>query len=162
MTKFSSFLVYTFGIALIGFLVFTIVRSNFFPPPPPPVEERTLITKSELAPLEVGTRDQFSSQLDQLYAAGGLDAVRDYVAKEWVPGRLVHGSIFTVLDVTTARIIDREVRRCDQQGSAMPNKPPVLARSAPELHIGREARLETWTRLKEMQSFYLTVWYVPE
>ena len=66
MTKFSSFLVYTFGVALIGFLVFTIVRTNFFPPPPPPVEERTIITKSGLAPLEVGTREQFSGQLDQL------------------------------------------------------------------------------------------------
>jgi hypothetical protein len=112
--------------------------------------------------LEVGSRDQFLGQLDQLYASGGLDAVHDYVQKEWVPGRVVRGTIFAALDVTSARIIDREVRRCDNQGSAMPNKAPVLARSSPELHIGREVRLETWTRLKEMQSFYLTVWFVPE
>jgi hypothetical protein len=164
MSKFSSFLVFAFGLVLILAMAFTIVRSKFFPPAPPPPEERTLVAKSDLPPLDAGTRDQFLAQLDQLYTSGGLDAVRDYVAKEWMPGRVVRGNIFSTADVTSARIIDREVRRCDRQGGALLDKAPILPRSTPDLHIGREAHLETWTRIKDLQSFsfYLTVWYVGE
>ncbi len=162
MSKFSSFVVFAFGLALIAITLVTIVRTRFFPEPPPPPEERTVVPNSALAPLDVGTRDQFLTQLDQLYTAGGLDAVHDYVEKEWVPGRLVRGGIFSTADIVGARIIDREVRRCDHQGAALIDKAPVLPRVTPDLRVGRNGHLETWTRLQEVQPFYLTVWFVGE
>ena len=162
MSKFSSFLVFAFGLVLIVITAITIVRREFFPEPPPPPEERIEIPQTDLAPLDLGTRDQFMAQLDQLFTSGGLDAVHDYVEKEWVPGRLLRGSVFSTADVANARIIDRELRRCDRQGAALMDKAPVLPRVSPDLHVGRKGHLETWTRIKELQSFYLTVWFVSE
>jgi hypothetical protein len=162
MSKFSSFIVFALGFAIIAVTLVTIIQKEFFPEPPPPPEERIVIPKTDLPPLDLGTREQFLANLDQIFAAGGLSAVHDYVEKEWVPGRLLKGSVFSTSDTAAARIIDREVRRCDRQGAALLDKAPVLSRVTPDLHVGRQGRLETWTRLESLQSFMLTVWYVGE
>lgn len=162
MSKFSSFIVFALGFAIIVVTLVTIVRKEFFPEPPPPPEERIVIPKTDLAPLDLGTREQFLAHLDQLFNVGGLGAIHDYVEKEWVPGRLLKGSVFSTADVSEARIIDREVRRCDRQGSALLDKAPLLSRVTPDLHVGRQGHLETWTKLESQQSFVLTVWYVSE
>ncbi len=162
MSKFSSFVVFALGIGIIVVTLVTIVQKQFFPEPPPPPEEVIVIPKTDLPPLDLGTRDQFLAHIDQIFNAGGLGAIHDYVEKEWVPGRLLKGSVFSTADVSAGHIIDREVRRCDRQGSAMVDKAPVLSRVMPDLHVGRQGRLETWTKIESLQSFMLTVWYVGE
>lgn len=121
-----------------------------------------VIPKCDLAPLPLGTREQFLAQLDKFYAAGGLDAVRDYVEKEWVPGRLLKGTVFAG-EVSAGHIIDREVRRCDRQGALLLDKAPVLPRVTPDNRMGQQqVSLETWTRLDNQQPYELMLWYVAD
>jgi hypothetical protein len=160
MSKFSSFIVFAFGLVLIVGTMVAIVRTRFFPEPPPPPEERLVLPNSDLEPLDVGTRDEFLAQLDKIFLAGGLDEIHDYVEKEWVPGRLVRASIFATQDLARARIVDREVRRCDRQGIDIMDKAPVLARATPDLHVGKSVHLETWMRAEGTESFHLIVWFV--
>lgn len=159
MTKLSSFLVFAFGI----FVIVAVAVMSF---------KRTTsqsgelsgtavdLPQSKLPPLELGSREQFTRQIDNLFATGGMAAVRDYVEAELAPGRVViYGRPGGVDVPRTYRLIDREMRRCDPAGATLLDKPPILARAAAMLRIDDNGRIETWRRLQSRQPYSITVWW---
>jgi hypothetical protein len=113
-----------------------------------------------MPPLELGSREQFMRDIDKIFATGGLAAVRDFLEAELVPGRVViYGRTGTGETPRTYRLIDREMRRCDQGGATLLDKPPVLARVSAMLRIDDNGRIENWQRLESRQPFSITVWW---
>lgn len=159
MTKFSSFLVFAFGIFVIVAIGVLSFKHKSSSSGRTPSDTNTELPQSDMSPLELGSRDQFMRELDKLFASGGLAAVRDFVEAELVPGRLVNYGKSGGAEARTYRLIDRELRRCDQGGATLLNKPPVLARASAMLRIDGNGRIESWQRLDARQPYSITVWW---
>ncbi len=159
MTKLSSFLVFAFGI----FVIVAVAVMSFKRTPSQSGQssgEATELPQSNLPQLELGSREQFMKRIDNLFATGGLAAVRDYVEAELVPGRvIIYGRSGGVDAPRTYRLIDREMRRCDQSGGTLLDKPPILARAVALLRIDDNGRIESWQRLESRQPYSITVWW---
>ena len=116
-----------------------------------------------MAPLELGTREQFQRQLDKLYANGGVKEVQKFVETEMKPGRLVHLGRPGGGDTSrTFRLIDREMRRCESGGATQLDKPPILPRASTMLRMGDGGAIETWQRLEARTPYSITVWWSAE
>ena len=161
MSKFSSFLVFVFGLFLMIAVAVIFTQKSFFPPPPAPPEERLVLPVCNLPSLEIGTREQFGTRLSKVALADGLDGVKAYVEKEIVPGRSLLTSDSAADAMEERRIVDREVRQCDGDGVAPLDKPPVVARASPNLHAPGNLRIQSWTRSEGHRPFTLTIWWVP-
>lgn len=99
-------------------------------------------------------------ELDKIYATGGLASVLEFVEAELVPGRVViYGKAGSADASQTNRLIDREMRRCDQGGATLLDQPPVLARASAKLRIDGKGRIESWQRLEARQPYTITVWW---
>ncbi|CAN5892029.1 hypothetical protein BH11VER1_BH11VER1_01000 [soil metagenome] len=158
MTKFSSFLVFLFGILLLLAVGFTIVQ-RFLPKPPNSAAELIALPKSDLPDLLIPPTEDFYLQLDKLTEAQTLDALHDYVEREMVPGRtLILSASHKSESPRRLTIIDREVRRTNAQGVALLDKAPIVPRSSPNLRVGDEVILQTWTRRHISLPYYISVW----
>lgn len=160
MTKFSSFLVFAFGIFLIGAIVVVSFKQSSSSSGQSSGDLKMELPQSNMQPLELGSRDHFMREIDKMFATSGLASVRDYVEAELVPGRVVIYGRSSGVDVPrTYRLIDREIRRCDQGGATLLDQPPVLARFSAMLRIDDSARIESWQRLDARTSYIITVWW---
>jgi len=159
MSKFISFLVFLFGIALLVVTLFTIGQRFF----EPAQEETPKVTRpaSDLPTLQLGTLEEFNAKLDGLYNEQRLDAVSDYIAKEFVPGRTIILSANSVDEPNKEwLILDREVRQSLRDGGVLMEKAPVLARANATLQVDDDVQLKTWSRLGGIQPFTVTIWGV--
>ena len=162
ITKFTSFVVFLFGILLLLVIAATFVADWLkVPVGSSGLKVRTIPPPCTLAELNVGTGEQFMQMLDSLYERGGLDAVRDYVEKELVPGRLI---VITSMPATDPPVemmlIDREVRRCDLEGSVVLSVAPVLSRATAVPVMADDVKLTSWLRLQVKEPFVITTWWV--
>lgn len=158
MTKFSSFLVFLFGILLLLAVGFTIVQ-RFLPAPPKSAAELIALPKTDLPDLTIPPNEEYYLYLDKLTDAQTLDALRDYVEREFVPGRtLVLAPSHKSESARRLKIIDREVRRTNAQGVTLIDKAPVVPRSSPDLRVGDEVILQTWSRPHMSLPYYISVW----
>jgi hypothetical protein len=164
MSKFSSFIVFAFSIVILVVIAVTMVRraveTNV------EKQERLGIVKTELVPcdlpaLEIGTQEQFHQQLDRLFDAGGITAVRDFVTKEFVPGRGVSSPSNVPGEPPIVHLlVDREIRRCNDEGVIIMDMPPVLPRLATNMKLGNDALIHRWSRTSSHSPYHLTVWWV--
>ncbi len=160
MTKLSSFLVFAFGIFLIGAIMVMSFKQTSSPSGQSSGNSNTELPQSKMPPLELGSREQFMRDIDKIFATGGLAAVRDFLEAELAPGRLViYGRTGGVDTPRTYRLIDREMRRCDQGGATLLDNPPILARASAMLRVDESGRIETWQRLESRQPYSITVWW---
>lgn len=158
MTKFSSFIVFLFGILLLLAVGFTLVQ-RILPKPPKTAAEMMVMPKSNLPDLTIPPAEDFYTHLDKLTESQTLDALQDYVERELVPGRtLVLAASSKSESSRRLTIIDREVRRTNAQGVALLDKAPVVPRSSPNLRVGDEVILQTWTRAHISTPYSITVW----
>ena len=119
-------------------------------------------------PIIVGARTQKRreedvkvSSLDERFEKGGLAAVRDFVEKEFVPGRsIVMPSNVPGEPLPSFSLIDREIRRCNTDGAVVLDAPPVLARGMATMKLGNDSLIETWSRTSINDPYQLTVWWV--
>jgi hypothetical protein len=164
MTKFSSFVVFAFGIVILVVIVFTMV-SRIAETRQEKAQRlgavRTEVVPCDLPPLSLGTQDQFNQHLDKLFGTGGMSAIRDYVNKEFVPGRTFTIPATSVGDRPfTYILVDREIRRCSSEGVIMMDVPPPLPRLVANMKLGNDAQIEHWSREASHDPFRLTVWWV--
>lgn len=158
MTKFSSFLVFLFGILLLLAVGFTIVQ-RFLPKPPKTAAEMFDLPKSDLPDLPIPPNEEFYFQLDKLAESQNLDAVRAYVERELVPGRtIILAPAHQSESSRKLLIIDREVRRTNAQGVTLLDKAPIVPRSSTNLKVGPEVIMQTWTRPHATLPYYISVW----
>lgn len=158
MTKFSSFLVFLFGILLLLAVSFTIVQ-RFLPKPPKTAAELFELPNSDLPDLPIPPNEEFYFQLDKLAESQNLDAVRDYVTREFVPGRtIILAATHKGESSRRLMIIDREVRRTNTQGVTLLDKAPIVPRSSSNLRVGPEVIMQTWTRPHVTLPYYISVW----
>ena len=161
MSRFLSFLVFAFGGLLL--LVVSLLFLRFYMSPSEDrAPERTIPPKCYLPPINLGTSSQFDQQLDQMYESGGLDAIANHVKAEFVPGRhlLIPSNISTERTLEMI-IIDREMRRCDTEGSAMKDLAPVTPRAKADANMEADVRLTTFQHVRIKEPYYITVWWVP-
>lgn len=157
MSKFISFLVFLFGITLLVVTLFTMGQR--FLAPEPEAAPKVTRPMSNLPALQLGTLEQFHAKLDGLYNEQRLDGVRDYIAKEFVPGRTIILSANSVDESDKAwLILDREVRQSLRDGGVLMEKAPVLTRANATLQVDDDVQLKTWPRLGGLQPFTVTVW----
>jgi hypothetical protein len=158
MTKFSTFLVFLFGILLLLAVGFTIVQ-RFLPKPPKSAAEMLALPKSDLPDLTIPPNEEFHLYLDKLTESQTLDELRDYVEREFVPGRtLILAASHNSEQPRTLIIIDREVRRTNAQGVTLLDKAPLVPRSSPDLRVGDEVLLQTWSRPHISMPYSISVW----
>ena len=164
MNKFSSFIVFAFGIVILAVIAMTMIRR--VGETTQQKAERLRLVKTELVKcdmptLEIGTQEQFHQKLDSLFDAGGVAAVRDYVSKEFVPGRAISFPSNVPGDPPFLHIlVDREIRRCNEDGVIIMDMPPVLSRSASNMKLGNDALIQRWSRTASHDPYNLTVWWV--
>lgn len=161
MTKFSSFLVFALGAALIIIVGFNAVR-HFMPvqrKPGPEVE----VPVSALPPLPIQSKEAFEMKLDKIFLdEGGLDGLRRFVEQELPPGRrLVIAPSHRSEPEHRLAIVDRELRRCDRNGVVLLEEPPVAARTSAKPEVGKDGVLQSWVRPRLEMPVHLTVWCVP-
>ena len=113
-----------------------------------------------LPSLEIGTREQFGVRLSKLSATGGLEALKEFVEKELVPGRALMTSDSASDPMTERRVLDREVRRADSEGVTPMDKPPLVLRASSVLRAGGKVQIQKWERLDGAQPFVVTIWWV--
>src|SRR6218665_2207125 len=118
MTKFSSFIVFLFGLALIAGMIFMIAQR--FIPKEEVVVEQLVLPKNDMPALELPSHEAYLEQLVQMYRDGHLEAIREHVVNDFMLGRtLVIKSNHPSEQDRIFVMLDRDVRRCDQQGVAM-------------------------------------------
>ncbi len=158
MTKFSSFLVFLFGILLLLAVGFTIVQ-RFLPKPPKSAAEMLALPKSDLPDLSIPTTEDFYLHLDKLTDAQTLDALRDYVEREFVPGRtLILAASHKSEPPRRLTIIDREVRRTNAQGVTLLDKAPIVPRASTNLKVSEEVIMQNWSRPHGTLPYFINVW----
>lgn len=158
MTKFSSFLVFLFGILLLLAVGFTIMQ-RFLSKPPKTAAEMFDMPKSDLPDLPIPPNEEFYLNLDKLAESPNLDAVRDYVERELVPGRtIILAPSHKSESSRKLMIIDREVRRTNTQGVTLLDKAPIVPRSSTNLRVGPEVIMQTWPRPHASLPYYISVW----
>lgn len=164
MNKFTSFIVFAFSIVIMVVIVFTMIRRAS--ETKEEQAERLGIVKTELVrcdlpTLDLGNQEQFNASLDERFEKGGLAAVRDFVEKEFVPGRsIVMPSNVPGEPLPSFSLIDREIRRCNTDGAVVLDAPPVLARGMATMKLGNDSLIETWSRTSINDPYQLTVWWV--
>lgn len=154
MSKFSTFLVFVFGIFVMVAVTVMLAQKVFSPPQQAKREERIVLPQNDMPRLDIGGSDAMAKRLDKLFAEGGIDAVKQYVEAEFATGRKI------LLGPGTApvRIVDREIRRCDASGVALMDRPPVLPRKSATLRLDDTCTMETWTRAEPAQPYLINVW----
>jgi hypothetical protein len=160
MSKFATFLVFVFGVFVMIAIAITFTQRNFFAPPPAPPEEKIVLPQCNRPSLEVGTREQFGQRLSRLAAKGGLDAVKEFVENEILPGRALLAADSASEPLTERRVLDREMRRCDSEGVAPLDKPPVVPRASNSLRVSDKVQIQTLQRLEGQQPFVVTIWWM--
>ena len=161
MSRFLSFLVFAFG-GLLLLVVGLLFVQFYFNPSGDRNSERTVPPKSDLPAINLGTSAVFDQQLDQIYESGGLEAIANHVKTEFVPGRhlLIPSNISTERTLEMI-IIDREMRRCDADGSAMKDLAPVVPRANVDAKMEADVKLSTFNHVRIKEPYYITVWWVP-
>lgn len=158
MTKFSTFIVFLFGILLLLAVGFTLMQ-RFLPKPPKTAAEMVELPKSDLPDLTIPTNEEFYLYLDKLAETDNLEAIRGYVEKELVPGRtLILASSHKSESSRRLTLIDREVRRTNSQGVTLMDKAPIVPRSSSNLRVGPEVIMHTWVRPHGSMPYYINVW----
>lgn len=160
MSKFATFLVFVFGVFVMIAIVITFTQRNFFAPPPAPPEEKIVLPQCNRPSLEVGTREQFGLRLSRLATKGGLDAVKEFVEKEILPGRALLAADSASEALTERRVLDREMRSCDSEGVAPLDKPPLVPRASNALRVSQKVQIQTLQRLEGPQPFVVTIWWM--
>jgi hypothetical protein len=160
MSKFATFLVFVFGVFVMIAIAVIFTQRTFFPAPPAPPEEQIVIPECTRPSLEIGTREQFGARLSKLAAQGGLEAVKEFVEKEIVPGRALLAAGSASEPETERLVLDRELRSCDSEGVTPLNKPPLVPRASAALRDSAKIQIQTWPRLEGPQPFMLTIWWV--
>ncbi len=161
MSRFLSFLVFAFG-GLLLLVVGLLFLQFFISPSGDRGGEHTVPPKSDLPAINLGTVAQFDQELDQMYDSGGLQAIASHVKAEFQPGR----HLLIPSNITTERtqemiIIDREMRRCDTDGSAMTDLPPIVPRAKTDAKMEADVRLSTFLHVHVKEPYYITIWWVP-
>jgi hypothetical protein len=160
MSKFSSFLVFSFGILLLVVSIFKLGQ-GLLTQDRNVSEPEMVLPVSDLPPLHLGQTEAFHEQMDKLFANSGLDGVKAYVAQEFVPGRhIIISSSFVSEPDREYVLLDREMRRCNPDGGALMDKSPVVPRAAASLQINSKVAIHTWTRKEAPLPFYITAWCV--
>lgn len=158
MTKFSTFIVFLFGSLLLLAVGFTLVQ-RFLPKPPKSAAEMIALPKSDLPDLTIPPTEDFYLHLDKLTEAETLDAVRDYVEREFVPGRtLILAASHKSESPRRLTIIDREVRRTNAQGVTLLDKAPIVPRASTNLKVGPDVIMQTWSRPHVSLPYFINVW----
>ncbi len=158
MTKLSSFLAFLFGALLLLAVGFSIVQ-RFLPKPRKTAAEMMELPTSNLSALRIPPNDEFYFNLDKLTESENLDAIRDYVKREFVPGRtLILTSAYKSEPTRVLKIIDREVRRTNKLGVTLLDKAPIVPRSSSNLRVGPEVIVQTWTRPHASLPYFIIVW----
>src|SRR5476651_2169621 len=101
-----------FGILLLLVIAASFVMRWTAPPVANGPKAHTVPPHCDLPALNVGTVEQFAQKLDGVFESGGIEGVREYVEKEFVPGRTI--VITPALSGDTPSemaLIDRELRR---------------------------------------------------
>ena len=162
MTRFLSFFVFAFGVILLALIGVMMAQRWINPKGAAGMEERTVAPHTEMPPLNLGTKDQFDQHLDQYYEAGGIASVGNHVKEDLVPGRLwIMPSTQSSDPPVEMVIIDREMRQCDADGTAMTNVAPLVPRATADAKMGDDVHLSTFARLHGREpSFYITTWWV--
>lgn len=160
MSRFLSFLVFAFGGLLL--LVVGLLFLQFFLSPSNDKGEHTVPPKSDLPAINLGTTAQFDQELDQMYESGGLQAIAGHVKAEFQPGR----HLLIPSNISTERtqemiIIDREMRRCNVEGSAMKDLAPIVPRAKTDAKMEADVRLSTFLHVHIKEPYYITIWWVP-
>ena len=166
MTKFSNFLVFAFGGLLLivaGVFLVSNLLERWAPRPVSSGEATLELPECDLEPLRIEPGAQFHEHLDSIYAAtGGLGGVAGHAIKEFVPGRrLILIPLRKSDPPRSFLIVDRELRRCDRNGTALLEEAPVVQRLSSNLRMGSDSVLLTWTRPMLREPFTLTAWCVP-
>jgi hypothetical protein len=157
MSKFTSFLVFSFGLFLIGVVMMVVARKHFFADTKP-AEPKMTLPACDLPPLETASREEFEKNLDLMFESGGIEAIKRYAEKEFVLGRVVHVDWPQPDGVGETRVVDREIRPCDLNGTAELQKPPILPRLVVAQTMGDGVFLATWTRVDVKKQFVLNLW----
>lgn len=161
ITKFTSAVVFTFGILLLLVIAASFVMQWTAAPVENGPKARTIPPKCDMPALNVGTVEQFAQRLDSIFNTGGIDAVREYVEKEFVPGRtIIITSALAGNTPSEMALIDRELRRCDTEGAALLGVAPVLQRATATASMNDDVQLSHQSRLQLREPFYLTTWWV--
>jgi hypothetical protein len=160
MSKFATFLVFVFGIFVMIAIAVIFTQKRFFPAPAAPPEEKIILPECTLPSLELGVREQFGIRLSKLASTGGLEAVKQFVEKEIVPGRALMAADSSADPLVERRVLDREVRQCDSEGVAPLDKPPLVPRASNVLRAGDKVKIQSWQRLEGPQPFVVTIWWV--
>ncbi len=160
MTKFSNFIVFLFGILLLAAISFTLVQ-RYFPEVDTSPKTSIVIPECDLPALRIPPGDEFRDLLNKIYNDGGVEAVRVYVEKEFVPGRTLILVPSHAAEPERERVlVDREVRRCDRHGTALLEKAPVVPRSSATLTVDDSVSLYNWQHTEIMEPFNLVAWCV--
>lgn len=159
MSKFTSFVVFSFGLFLIGAVSVLVVQKHFFPPPLKPVEEQMRLPPTDLPPLEMEVSEEFEKSLDQMFESGGIEAVKQFVQKQFVPGRVVRVDLPQAGPTGEVQLVDREIRPCDLNGAVMLEKPPLLPRLMVAQNMGEGVFLATWSRVDTRKQFVFNAWF---
>ena len=160
MSKFATFLVFVFGIFVMIAIAVIFTQKNFFPAPAAPPEDQIVLPECTLPALELGIREQFGVRLSKLAVTGGLEAVKQFVEKEIVPGRALMAADSASAPLMERRVLDREMRHCDTEGVTPLDKPPLVPRASSVLRAGDKVKIQSWQRLEGSQPFVVTIWWV--
>ena len=160
MSRFTSFIVFTFGLFLIGAVSWLVIQKYAFPPPAKPAEEQIKLPECSLATLETGTREDFERTLDELFESGGMDSVKAFVEKEFVPGRMVHVDWPQAGGSGMPLLVDREIRKCNLDGVVLIEPPPILPRLMMAQIMGEEVFVATWQRVDPKRQFVVKAWFL--
>lgn len=163
MTKFSSFLVFFIGIVLLV-IVGVMMVQRFLPAAKKGADAEVVVPESSLPPLIIESKEQFHARLDNIFRdVAGLSGISGFVEREFVPGRvLILAATHKSEGAREFVILDREVRRCDDDGVVLLGQPPVVPRTSKSLHMGGNGVILTWSRLQLDRPFILTTWCVPK
>lgn len=161
MTKFSRLLVYLFGIGLIVGMIISIIM-RYIPEKEVAVIEPLVLPQSNMEPLEVPSQDAYLQQLVQMYRDEGMEAVRNHIEEGYIPGRtLVIKSNHASEPDRAYILLDREVRRVDQQGVSLLDRDPIVARATNDLKVDESVIMLTWLQRRTIEPFSIVTWCVP-
>jgi hypothetical protein len=161
ITKFTSFIVFLFGILLLLVIAASFIMRWIEPSSSGGPKARTVPPACDLPALNVGTKEEFAQKLDSLFDKDGVDGVREFVEKEFIAGRLliIAPTVSGELPAEMV-IIDREVRLCDENGAEQMSVGPVVPRASGTPLMGDDVRLSSWSRVHLSKPLKITTWWV--
>lgn len=160
MSKLSSYLVFLFGLGLMGLLIFTVAQRFLQREKAPEVRLHEMPVSGKPA-LELTTYEGFVEKVGKLYKQNGMEEIKAFVEKEFVPGRKLLFKSLHASEPDRAKIVlDREMRRCDQQGVTLMELAPVVPRGG-GVKIDGKVELVTWQHTRIREPVTIVTWCVP-